>query len=363
MRKRFWTFWSLLVIVLAISYAWPLDYDLQLTKTVWVQGVVTDGGVRFILIKGDSSASALAGIVFEREKATWRNVFYTARWGKAVHYSGAVDEPGTILDTYRVDIPMLFLLLAIAFILLAGPYVRKRIPPWRLIWEEFWNPRRNETVLNRLFRRSQIVVSLMMLCSVSIIWISGYFGLSYQWGNFRDPYAFIAKYMEDPNYEPVVELKTGLALVFPKIVFSRGKQMLQDGRFGIEITNSRLNIHYLTDATVQGVNTFPTNHSFAGFKYEEFVSFPSGFNILTAGTGIPATGMTNCTKVSAPLGMILLLLGLWPATMFFRGPVRRADRRAKGLCINCGYNLRGLVQPRCPECGSDFDPDILLDAA
>ena len=60
MRKRFWTFWSLLVIVLAISYAWPFAYDLQLTKTVWVQGLVTHGGVRFITIQGDSSATVLA---------------------------------------------------------------------------------------------------------------------------------------------------------------------------------------------------------------------------------------------------------------------------------------------------------------
>lgn len=25
-------------------------------------------------------------------------------------------------------------------------------------------------------------------------------------------------------------------------------------------------------------------------------------------------------------------------------------------CLNCGYVLRGLVEPRCPECGKEFDP-------
>lgn len=26
-----------------------------------------------------------------------------------------------------------------------------------------------------------------------------------------------------------------------------------------------------------------------------------------------------------------------------------------GHCVNCGYNLRGLPEPRCPECGQPFD--------
>src|SRR5688572_14959917 len=26
-------------------------------------------------------------------------------------------------------------------------------------------------------------------------------------------------------------------------------------------------------------------------------------------------------------------------------------------CMGCGYALRGLADPRCPECGREFDPD------
>lgn len=33
-----------------------------------------------------------------------------------------------------------------------------------------------------------------------------------------------------------------------------------------------------------------------------------------------------------------------------------------GHCKNCGYNLRGLPIPRCPECGAAFDPtETLVD--
>lgn len=27
-----------------------------------------------------------------------------------------------------------------------------------------------------------------------------------------------------------------------------------------------------------------------------------------------------------------------------------------GICRECGYSLRGLADPRCPECGREFDP-------
>ena len=35
---------------------------------------------------------------------------------------------------------------------------------------------------------------------------------------------------------------------------------------------------------------------------------------------------------------------------------RRRKREKLGLCIQCGYNLHGLTEPRCPECGQPFEP-------
>lgn len=29
------------------------------------------------------------------------------------------------------------------------------------------------------------------------------------------------------------------------------------------------------------------------------------------------------------------------------------------VCLHCGYNLSGLTEPRCPECGRTFEPAIL----
>jgi hypothetical protein len=34
-----------------------------------------------------------------------------------------------------------------------------------------------------------------------------------------------------------------------------------------------------------------------------------------------------------------------------------------GLCRMCGYPLHGLAGPRCPECGTPFDPELLAGQA
>jgi hypothetical protein len=34
-------------------------------------------------------------------------------------------------------------------------------------------------------------------------------------------------------------------------------------------------------------------------------------------------------------------------------------QRSPWFCVQCGYFLRGLIEPRCPECGTPFDPRLL----
>ena len=44
-------------------------------------------------------------------------------------------------------------------------------------------------------------------------------------------------------------------------------------------------------------------------------------------------------------------------------PYKRASGNRPIFCTRCDYNLTGLVEPRCPECGAAYDPDAAFDAA
>lgn len=67
------------------------------------------------------------------------------------------------------------------------------------------------------------------------------------------------------------------------------------------------------------------------------------------GGGIVASGG------GVPFWFACLLLAAYPMLSFVRGPWRRRRRRKRGLCIQCGYNLTGLSENRCPECGRPFE--------
>ena len=53
---------------------------------------------------------------------------------------------------------------------------------------------------------------------------------------------------------------------------------------------------------------------------------------------------------------ILSLIGLLSLFGIFYLPMhRRRERKKLGLCLECGYDLRGLGELRCPECNTPFE--------
>jgi predicted RNase H-like HicB family nuclease len=57
------------------------------------------------------------------------------------------------------------------------------------------------------------------------------------------------------------------------------------------------------------------------------------------------------------IGAIYMAAMLPASAVAWANPPREID---PGVCVQCGYSLFGLHEPRCPECGTPFDPKLLL---
>lgn len=75
-------------------------------------------------------------------------------------------------------------------------------------------------------------------------------------------------------------------------------------------------------------------------------------NHLRMGRPSPNDPMTQ--HVSFPLWFLLVLTIAYPVLAVMRGPLRRWQRRRKGHCANCDYDLTGNESGVCPECGEQL---------
>lgn len=98
-------------------------------------------------------------------------------------------------------------------------------------------------------------------------------------------------------------------------------------------------------------DSHPQNSRF----YSWYVSNP-GFKGLprVSWTRFPTPPLTPHTWVILPLWMPTLLFALYPAFLAVLS-LRRRRRKRRGLCVCCGYALKGLTEPRCPECNAPFE--------
>ncbi len=76
----------------------------------------------------------------------------------------------------------------------------------------------------------------------------------------------------------------------------------------------------------------------------------------------PAESDMVVDGVAVPNWLLFALLGIWPALHLFRVWRRRRQRTYRernGLCLQCGYDLRGQTGPRCSECGCPVEESLL----
>lgn len=80
--------------------------------------------------------------------------------------------------------------------------------------------------------------------------------------------------------------------------------------------------------------------------------------LVTIPVDIAVRRRTNCyceegTFFGMTIGLTMAFWTFGPGVvlLFFR---MKRQREETGICLKCGYDLRGLDQPRCPECGTPF---------
>ena len=101
-----------------------------------------------------------------------------------------------------------------------------------------------------------------------------------------------------------------------------------------------LRISHWRESTVSAP-TKSVEKSFLGF----------GFKVSIRDT--PQGRSSRMHRFILPMWFTSLLLVAYPIVALVR-EIRRRRRRRRGFCRKCGYNLTGLSEPRCPECGTPF---------
>lgn len=86
-----------------------------------------------------------------------------------------------------------------------------------------------------------------------------------------------------------------------------------------------------------------------------FLALPQMFRL----TNDLAPFVRSIARWTFPIAALLVFFFgvyfLWHAS--FRDHIRSAIiARGIPICRRCGYNLTGLNEPRCPECGTPFEP-------
>lgn len=88
-----------------------------------------------------------------------------------------------------------------------------------------------------------------------------------------------------------------------------------------------------------------------------------GFAVVLAGLTLATAFGINCTPQPSEIfsGMLwginaIALLVLYPFYRRWVGKLLKSQANAFSLCYACGYDLRQISSPACPECGHQYEP-------
>ncbi len=188
----------------------------------------------------------------------------------------------------------------------------------------------NGPIASALMIRKAIIVLLLIAATATLaLGVTSYWRL-WQWGS-RD--RFLEVQGRISYRSPRFFDDDGLAIPFQPGI---------EQRLDEPLTFHKLNIH-CGIVRLGDITYVPRGNP----QFDRTVGVGGLLRLTVSGIGLMRNRGVECH-----FAILLLVLLIYPAIAFVRGPLRRYRRRKRGLCGRCGYNLTGNVTGVCSECGA-----------
>ncbi len=186
-----------------------------------------------------------------------------------------------------------------------------------------------------MIRKAITWLLLLLAASTASVWVASYFGPICKFGDFST----LGRY----------QLDSPQGTTWGGFNFSEGKLFfVLDSRDYLAGASNSLMVRLRS--WLSGTSPPPTRAP---------VFTPSSSRVVFGAAGFKVDYRVNPWEldgtVRIPLWMLFSLFFIPAAMLQAMGTLHRWRCRNRNHCLACNYNLAGLTEPRCPECGIQFD--------
>ena len=340
--------------VVGVSYVHPFHTIISPHDDDLIHVTISDGNLRIVALSAKFIASYSGETPLNEYAQRWNPVPTKAlAWDASdLVLTDETSIEGIRIHEFVVSCTLFAPLVAVVFLVfvvrpvfqqrrLLGPILRECVRPSnRESVRSINNP---AFPVRRWIRRSALVVFALGAVLMPGVWAISYTGLHMDlnrrllkntpWLSSRNKYA----------------------------AFVLGRRLFAYSSLEIWAHDGLLEFSY-TSPLATGITVATQEFEMGGFRWQQgarpTIRFCGTGMLTPTPAKLGALGTTNelASILQVPCWFIFILVSGWPAVAFVRGPYRRARRLADGCCLKCGYNLTGLVDPRCPECGTPLPP-------